>query len=433
MSVCELERLEELRALLVAEATGTEVWKPEPHQIAPDGDWDLWYLQGGRGCGKTDTMAAHFDRFLSRNRGTRGRIIAPTLGDAVEACVNGPSGLKAHNPTVTLSSKEGGYHVYWPNGSVAKLFGCYSKEDIERLRAGGNSHIDWFEEIAAWRYLAEALDHSYLGLRLGDHPYAIASTTPKPRKRLKELMASARTVVTTATLFDNPHNPQNWREGVVERYRGTRLWRQEVLGEYVDEVEGALWEFDSIAANRIAQAPEAMEHVTVGVDPSGGEEEGNDEQGIIAAGTAMCSCRGEAELHAFVLADESCKLSPAGWGKRACRAWTEYDGDKIVGEVNFGGDMVSANIEVAARDLGLLGVNVEKVNASRGKVRRAAPIVALYEQGKVHHVGTFEELENQMTQWDPDSDRWSPDRLDALVWALTDLMLGKQPAAWGIL
>lgn len=411
------ERLEDLRALEVAKITGGAPWKLEPHQIPPSGDWYFWLLLAGRGAGKSLACAAYFDKFMRQNAGARGGIIAPTLGDAFESCIYGPSGLLSHNPRIRVRQRAGGTQVLWPNDSEARLFGTHSREDVERLRAGGNRNIFWCEELAAWRYLKEAWENMELGLRRGRRPHVIGSTTPKPRPKLKELMQASSTVISRATTFDNPHFPEAQRERLRERYAGTRLARQELYGEYIDEVEGALWTFDTLElAHFIGDVP-SLVRVVVGVDPSGGDEDGNDEQGIVVAGRGV-------DGFYYVLADRSCKLSPDGWGKRVVHAYEEFQADLVAWESNFGGQMVESNMKIAARGLDV-EVNTKKVTASRGKIPRAEPISALYEQGKVRHVGQFEEMESQMRNWTSESG-WSPDRMDALVWALTELGLGFQ-------
>jgi phage terminase large subunit-like protein len=370
----------------------------------------------------TDACAYYFDRYMRHHPGHRGGIVAPTLGDAAEACVYGPSGLMAHNPLVRLRSRAGGTHVVWPNGSEAKLFGAYTREDVERLRAGGNRHLYWAEELAAWRYLKEAWENMELGLRLGVNPHIVGSTTPKPRPKMRELMGAAETILVRASMYDNPHLPVLQRERLRAKYEGTRIGAQELLGEYLEDVEGALWTYETLALCRVPEAPETLTRVVVAVDPSGGDEDGNDEQGIVVAG------RGP-DGHGYILADRSCKLSPGGWGKRAVQAYLDFKADVIVGESNFGGDLVTSNVRMAARDMGV-EVNVKKISASRGKVARAEPIAALYEQKRAHHVGPpddYLELEGQQLRWTPDSG-WSPDRMDAAVWALTELHLDRQPA-----
>lgn len=416
----KIEHLERLRRLRVAAHNGSEPWEPYPHQIVPDGDWYLWLLLAGRGAGKTDGCAAYFDSFMRRNPGARGGIIGPTLGDVAEACVYGVSGLFAHNPLLKVRSRAGGTYVMWPNSSEAKLFGAYTKEDVERLRAGGNRHLYWLEELAAWRHIKEAWENMELGLRLGKHPHVIASTTPKPRPFLKTLMESDETILVRATIHDNPKLPQSQRDRLVARYKGTRLERQELLGEFIEDVEGALWTYELIHKTRRtpAEVPDLV-RVVVGVDPSGGDEEGNDEQGIIVAGRS-------ADDHYYITHDRSCKLTPDGWGKRAVKAYLDSRADRIVGETNFGGAMVLHVVKTAAADMGV-DVVAKKMTASRGKTQRAEPVAMLFEQGRAHIVGDMPELESQMRNWTDDSG-WSPDRMDAMVWAVTELNEGHKPA-----
>lgn len=271
------------------------------------------------------------------------------------------------------------------------------------------------EELAAWRFLDQCFDHLQLGLRLGDHPKLVAATTPKPRGLLKRLIADTRTAVTHATTFDNPHLSDRVRLRYVERYGGTALGRQELQGLLIEEPEGALWVM-TMFDDRHA-APD-LARVVVAVDPSGGSDASADEQGIVVCGLGV-------DGRGYVLADRSCKLSPAGWGARAVAAYQQYAADSILVERNYGGDMAEAVVLGAARAAGEV-VKVKMVTASRGKRLRAEPVVALYEQGKVTHCEVFEELEAQMCAWTPESGT-SPDRLDALVWALTELMVKEPP------
>jgi phage terminase large subunit-like protein len=422
----KLERLETLRALQVAKATGREPWHPEPYQLPPRERFYLWFLCAGRGAGKSSACAAYFDRFMRQNPGSRGSIIAPTLGDAAESCLYGPWALLAHNPLIRMRARLGGTRLFWPNGSEAMVFGAHSRDDVERQRAGGNRDVVWAEEVAAWRYLRETWENMELGLRESEWPHIVASTTPKTRPFLRTLLEDPETVVTRATTFDNPHLPEAQRERLRARWAGSRWERQELFGEYVEDVEGALWTFETIANCRVEpdDVPDLV-RVVEGVDPSGGDEDGNDEQGIVVAGKGV-------DGDYYVLTDRSCKLSPDGWGKRAVAAGVEFRADRIVCESNFGGDMVVATVKVAAAALDV-EVAVKKISASRGKVARAEPIAALYEQGKVHHVGSdMEALESQMRNWTPDSG-WSPDRVDACVWALTELVEGHTPTPMRVL
>lgn len=387
--------------------------------------WYLWLLLAGRGAGKSDACSAYFDNWMRTEKNQRGAIIAPTLGDAVESCVTGPSGLQAHNPLIRFVTRTGGSYVTWPNGNEARLFGCHTPDDVERLRAGGNRSAIWCEEIGAWRHLKEAWEHMEFGLRVGRWPHIIGSTTPKTKPKLKELidMARASGTLSTATTFDNPHLPVAQRERLRQKYEGTRIGRQELMGEYLEDVEGALWSYEMLEGARwLGGDLPTFARVVVGVDPSGGDAEGNDEQGIVVAAIEQVAGGGLPRF--FVLADYSCKLSPQGWGKRAAKAYDDHKADVVVAEKNFGGDMVKSTVEIAGQSLGL-DVNIQLRNAARGKVARAEPIAALYEQHRVFHVGAFEELEEQLRTWTPDSG-WSPDRLDAVTWTLSELALGRQ-------
>lgn len=397
--------------ILAAEArVEAPKWQPMPHQVPPTPPWHTWLLEGGRGAGKTDGAAAYVDQ-CARESCIRIAIIAPTLGDAVEACVNGPSGLKAHNPEVKMSGGLGGVHLSWPNGSEAKLFGAYGPEDVERLRAGGNRHLVWAEELAAWVKLKEAWDQMEFGLRLGEWPRIVASTTPKPRKAYLDIRSDPRTILTGAPTRSNPYLHESVRAALERTYAGTRIGRQELNAEILLDVPGALWTHAMLEDRR--PAPDCT-RVVVAVDPSGGSDPENDEQGIGVAGRGI-------DGRGYVLADRTCKLSPDGWGRRAVQAYLDFNADRIVYEKNFGGDMVEAVIRTAAKAMGV-SVATKAVTASRGKRVRAEPVAALYEQGRVSHCDVFDELEEELTTWTPESG-YSPNRLDWAVWALTELML----------
>lgn len=406
-------------------------WQPAnraallPHQVPPDAPWDLWVLVAGRGAGKTEAAARYFAKWMREHPGHRGRIIGPTQGDVIESCVGGPSGLKSVDPEVRfLASAPGGAKVYWPNGSEALLLGTDKPSSAERFRAGGNRHIDWWEEMAACRYLtARDEDKSCwaqaeLGLRLGHRPHAIASTTPRNRKFFRELLAEDGTVVTRARLTDNPHVNRAWRERMLRRYAGTRLGRQEIGGELLEDVDGALWRLAWIDGHRLTlhQVPDLV-RVVVGVDPAVTASENSAETGIIVAGVDVWG-------HVYVLADESLRDTPHGWASAAIRAYRAWSADRIVGEVNNGGDMVESTLRQVDET-----VSYKSVRASRGKQTRAEPVSALYQSDPddpmstcwVHHVGDgFTDLEDQLTSWVPGEGE-SPDRLDALVWAITEL------------
>lgn len=413
-------------------------WVPEEHQIPPVGNWFTWLLLGGRGAGKTAASARYIHDHISGPPCLPGvpgghwvGIIGPTLGDAVTSCVYGPSGLRAHDPGVRVRQTVGGATVKWTNGAEAKLFGAHTPEDVERLRSGGNRCIVWAEELAAWRYMEECWQHMRYGLRVGPRPHVVASTTPKNRPLIKELIKKAEkpnsdTVITRATTADNPHLDTNVKDMLFEDYGGTRLGRQELYAELLEDVEGALWKAIWIDNNRLKmdQTPHRLDKMVVGVDPPATAV--GAECGIVVAGVnhlwvpEFRAANEQRTSHGFVFADESLQGSPETWAKKAVKAFYDYDADYVVAEINNGGDMVPATIRSVDRD-----VPVKVVRATRGKARRAEPVVSKYEQGRVHHIGNFGQLEDQQTGWDPeDADNMpSPDRMDALVWALSELMV----------
>lgn len=391
------------------------------HQIPPAGvpgiDWQLWLLEAGRGAGKTEGASRYFTEWMRAHPGHRGRIIAPTFGDAVEACIEGPSGLLAVDPEIRwLPGAYGGSKVIWPNGSEALVFGTPTPRDVDRLRAGGNRHLDWWEEMAANPQLAAAWDQAAFGLRLGEQPHSIASTTPRTTRAYKAIrkMAIETGSIKHGTIWDNPHVSDAWKERQIARHEGTRLGRQELYGELVEEVEGALWQMATIEASRVDQAPD-LQIIAVAIDPAATSGAQADDTGIIVGGLGI-------DGECYILDDRTCHLDPDGWGQRAVRALKAVEGDYIVGEVNNGGEMVEHVVKTADPS-----IPFQPVRASRGKATRAQPVSALYgnpqtRPSRVHHVGTFPELEDQMTTWVP-GDEASPDRVDALVWLVTELML----------
>lgn len=391
----------------------TDGWKPEAHQIAPGGKWRYWLLLAGRGSGKTDAGAAYIDEQCKRHK-IRGRIIAPTQGDALESAVEGISGIKAHNPAVQIKT---GRHVevLWPNGSRMRLFGAHTREDVERLRAGGNSELDWYEELAAWRYLDKCWEQADLGLRIGDRPHAVITTTPKPRLVIKALakMGSqgiGEVALTQATTNDNPHLAGHIRQRLLDLYGGTRIGRQELYAEVLEDIEGAIWKIEEIEERRIdaAEAP-GMRRIVVAVDPSWGTT--NDECGIVVAGVGF-------DRRGYILDDASMMGPPGAWGARVKAAYENWKADRIVAEANFQAEQVKLVMRTTDPML-----QFKQLHATRGKKLRAEPVHALYEQGKISHVGRFPNLEQQMTEWVEEESDFSPDRLDAMVWAITELML----------
>lgn len=396
-------------------------WEPLSHQIAPQGDWYGWFLRAGRGAGKTAAAAnyivnhVHGPPCLSGSSPHWIGIIAPTLGDAATSCFSGPSGIHSFDDTAKMRIIAGGLMIRWSNGSEAKLFGSNSPDDVERLRAGGNRCLFWLEELAAWRYLQECWDQMRFGLRVGPRPHWIASSTLKPRPLIKKIIQGevADVVMTQASTYDNPYLSENIRSALVDTYGSTQLGSQELHGNIVEQDDNALWTRDMIDDHRVMEIPQ-LSRITVGVDPSGGAGE----QGIVVVGKNEVSIldgqKRKKEIHGYVLDDYSCNLSPDGWGRKAIQAAIDYSADDICVETNFGGDMAIAVIQGAAEQSGV-SIPIRTVRASRGKRPRAEPVSALASRGKWHHIGMFEQLEDQLCTWTPESN-YSPDRLDAMVW-----------------
>lgn len=385
------------------------------HQLArqeqlptEDNTWQTWLYLAGRGAGKTRMAAEWLAYQASSYPLTRWAIVAPTYGDARDTCAEGNSGivqiLREYGTLKDYNRSIG--EIFLTNGTRIKLF---SGEEPERLR-GPQHHGGWFDELAAFKY-PEAWDQYQFGLRLGTFPQTIVTTTPKPIKLVKELLTRDGVRVVRGSTFDNAANlaPSALAE-FRARYENTRLGRQELYGEILDNVEGALWTRDMIENARVASAPPLV-RIVIGLDPAVTANENSDETGIVAAGITSSG-------EYYVLSDKSLRASPDAWARQAVNLYHELKADKIVAETNNGGDMVILTLQQVDRS-----VATKKVTATRGKQLRAEPISALYEQGKVHHVGYLAELETQMCEWTPISNE-SPDRLDALVWALTELNQG---------
>lgn len=379
-------------------------------------------MLAGRGFGKT-RCGSEWVRSVACGQtplapGTHRRIaiVAETAADARDVMVEGESGiLSVHPPDFRPLYEPSKRRLTWPNGAVATL---YNAVEPDQLR-GPQHDAAVCDELAKWRYARETWDQLQFGLRLGT-PRQVVTTTPRPIPVLKDLVNAPNTVVTRGSTFDNRANlaPAFLAE-VQRRYEGTRLGRQELNAEILDDLPGALWTRDVIDQARVRQAPE-MQRIVVAVDPSGtgGESDDGDSIGIVVAGKGI-------DGRAYVLADRTCKLSPDGWGRRAVNAYREFAADRIIAERNFGGAMVQHVIKTVDPS-----ASYKEVTASRGKVARAEPVAALYEQGRVSHIGSFPELEDQMCQIDPSGfiGEGSPDRVDALVWALTELLVEGQGA-----
>lgn len=404
-----LESLTDFEAKVLAHEW--RFWARES-QLPPFGNWSHWLLLAGRGFGKTRAGAEWVRGLAEKQDGIRIALVAPTLHDARAVMVEGDSGLMAVSPPWCKPKFETSKRTLtWPNGSVATLF---SAEEPERLR-GPQHHYAWCDELCAWRHQQESWDNLLFGLRLGDMPRTMVTTTPKPTALLKSLLVQETVAVTKGSTFDNLDNlAPTFASEILAKYEGTRLGRQELMAELLEDVPGALWQRTQIDALRTTAAP-ALNRIVVAIDPPVTAGEKADECGIIAAGT------GEDGV-AYVLADASVQgLSPAAWARKAIALYHSLQADRIVIETNQGGVMA----ENVLRQVDPT-VPITSVHASRGKRARAEPVAALYEQSRVYHAGHFPQLEDQMCSFTGERGKESPDRVDALVWALTHLMLGKK-------
>jgi phage terminase large subunit-like protein len=410
-----------LAAELAVELDGWSILA-RPNQLPPAGDdWFIWLLLAGRGYGKTRSLVEFVIEKVTAGAAKRVALVAPTAADARDVLVEGPSGILACSPPwwrpVYEPSKR---RLTWPSGAIGTL---YSADEPERLR-GPQHDLAAVDELGSWRR-PEAWDNLMFGLRLGERPLCAVATTPRPTKLVRDLVSreGAGVAVTRGTSYENRDNlaPQFF-DSITAKYEGTRLGRQELMGELLLDVPGALWTRDRLDELRRSQGP-VLQRIVVAIDPSGSGGEEADECGIVAAGI-------DEDGEAWVLADASGRYQPTEWAKRAIDFYYRLDADRIVAETNFGGQMVEATIRAIDPNVGY-----RAVSASRGKVARAEPVAALYERGRVHHLGAFPQLEDQMCGFTSAFNRaragFSPGRVDALVWALTDLVL--QPmACWGI-
>ena len=427
-SLPELERAKWLAGL--STSTKAELrWRwsfhARPNQLEPDGQWRTWAAIAGRGFGKTRLGAEWVRKVacgstpLAPGRHRRIAIVAETSADARDVLVEGDSGILAvHPPDFRPLYEPSKRRLTWPNGAMATMFNAVEPDQLR----GPQHDAALCDELAKWRYARDTWDQLQFGMRLGQHPQVVVTTTPRPIPVLKEILKADDTVITRGSTMDNADNlAPTFMKAIVDRYAGTRLGRQELDAEMLDDVPGALWTRLMFDDTRVKDAP-SLRRVVIAVDPSGtsGDGEGDD-IGIIAAGLGD-------DGRGYVLGDYSCQLSPEGWARRVAEAYSIHKADRIVAEKNFGGAMVEAVIRAVDAKL-----PVKMVTASRGKVARAEPIAAFYEQGKVSHVGGFAALEDQCCAMTPSGyvGENSPDRADALVWALSELMLGKHRPSLG--
>jgi phage terminase large subunit-like protein len=395
-----------------------------PEQYEPEGNWNIWLILAGRGWGKTRTGAEWLaERILTSPKapdgtGTQWAIIAPRFSDTKTVCVEGPSGLlvalrnRGLVNEVDFIYNKSSYKITFKDGQIVHMFGADSPDSGRGLNLSGA----WLDEVAAWPYPYETWTEGLApALRIGDRPRIVATTTPKPIKLLRDWVTrtDGSVHITRGSTFDNARNLSETALAELKaRYEGTRTGRQELYGELLEQAEGALWQRQWIEDTRVTtdKVP-PLYRIVVAIDPAVTSGEDSDETGIVTAGASS-------DGHFYVLSDDSLRATPNEWGKRAIEAFRKHKADRIVAETNNGGDMVIMVLQQVDRN-----ATVTKVHATRGKRVRAEPISALYEQYRVHHVGAFPQLEDQMVMWTPESAE-SPDRLDALVWALTELKDG---------
>ena len=410
---------ETIFARLVTALDDAWTTKARPEQLPPVGDWwTIWLICAGRGFGKTRTGAEWVRSLAEAATVHRIALVGPTAADVRDTMVEGESGLLNICPEWNRPSYEPSKRrVTWPNGVMVSLF---SSEEPERLR-GPQHGAAWVDELCAWNNLQDTWDMLLFGLRLGQRPRVCVTTTPKPSKLLKELISreGEDVAITRGSTYANRENlAPSFFSQIVSKFEGTRLGRQELNAELLNDTPGALWQLDWIERDRVKAAPELV-RIVVAIDPAVSNNENSDETGMIVAGVDRIG-------HIYVLEDLSGKYAPHEWARKAIDAFDRHKADRIIAEVNNGGLMVETTLRAVTSY-----VPFKAVHASRGKVTRAEPVSALYEQGKVHHVGgAMTVLEDQMLSFTSDFDRsragYSPDRVDALVWALTEFL----PRMW---
>ena len=380
-------------------------------------------ILAGRGWGKTRTGAMDAMIYALRHPEVQVAVVTPTFGDLKRTAFEGPSGILKNMPDNCLLRGRG--QGYNSSGAAIKLYNGsqilgFSATEPDRLR-GPQFHRAWCDELAAWRY-PETFDQLMFSLRLGDKPKCVITTTPRPTQLIQDLMKRDDIILTRGSTFENADNlAESTLAMLREKYEGTTLGRQELYAEIIDTVEGALWTPNMIDDARIPEDEEReLTQIVIAIDPAVTASDKSDETGIVVAGK-------DSQNHFFVLEDASGRYTPDGWAREAIRLFYEWQADRVVAEVNNGGDLVERLLRSVDRN-----IPYRAVHASRGKLMRAEPVSALYEQGRVHHVGSFPPLESQMCSYTADKNQASPDRLDALVWAISEMSKSSGNPAWRI-
>lgn len=430
VTASDLRNLDKEQYDLVIKELGPEAteellynWKfwAREDQLEPQGKYKVWMPLAGRGWGKTRTGAETVREWVKQGL-KRIACVAPTKGDVRRVMVEGNSGLLniCWDKDKTHRGAEMGYPVWsptnntltWANGAKAEFF---SAEDPERLR-GPQFHAAWCDELAAWRNMQSTWDMLQFTLRLGRNPKVLITTTPRPVKLVRRLVELSekepeKYVITRGSSYDNADNIDL---EALSQYEGTRLGKQELYAELLEEAAGALWTtelIDKCQVYRESVDLDSFRRIVVAVDPATTANEESDMTGIVVAGI-------DTNGHGHIIEDATGRYTPSGWASKTVELYYKYKADRVVAERNQGGDMVRHVLESEDETL-----PIRLVHASRGKFARAEPVSALYEQGKIKHLPGLEELEQQMITWEPLGPIGSPDRLDAMVWAITDLML----------
>lgn len=397
-------------------------WQAHRGQAEPDGDWHVWLMLAGRGFGKTRAGAEWVSARARDVPGARIALVGATVDDVVKVMIEGESGLSAAART--------GERLRWSpsRGTVAFESGAqgfvYSAERPEKLR-GPQHHFAWCDELAKWPHASDCWDNLMLGLRLGEAPRTVVTTTPRPLRLLDRLIADPRTAVTGGRTTDNPHLPGEYVERVTELYGGTRLGRQELDGVLIGEAEGALWTRALIEECRVRAPCPAVQRVVIGVDPPASVQ---GTCGIVVAGSARGDAAAGTPEMAYVLADATFSgASPERWAEVVAETAAQWTADRVIAEANQGGAMVESVLRAIDRHLPL-----KLRHASEAKGKRAEPVAALFESGRAKFAGGFPELEDQLCGLMPAGGYAgpgrSPDRADAMVWAVSELMLGRRRA-----
>lgn len=380
-----------------------------PNQMEPSGEWSTWLVMSGRGFGKTRTGAEFVIKRARHGPYYPIALVGQTKADVRDTMVEifESSIMKISPPWFTPKLETSKRRLTWPNGMHAVM---YSGDEPDQLRGPQHGAV-WMDELAKFKYPLETWSNASLGLRLGPRPQAVITTTPRPIPIIKELIADPAVIVTTGSTYENIGNlPATFIRTILARYENTRLGAQEIYGNVIGDVDGALWNRNLFEETRVIRIPEIY-RIVISVDPNtGGLGGGTGETGIIVAGLG-------ADQHCYVL--EDCTVAtnnPDKWAKQVIAAYNRYGADRVVAEANQGGEMVRSTLRTFDPNL-----PVTLIFASKGKYTRAEPISGLYSQGRIHHLGMFPDLEDQCCSWIPGE--VSPDRLDALVWCVTEIMI----------